>query len=361
MSMPSDYCFPFRLEEMAILEQVLEENPEDGRAHYYLGNLLYDKKRYEEAMHHWEEATRLEPDAAIPWRNLGLAHYNVQHDRAQARACYERALRANPHDPRLLSELDQLLKRQGEAPKSRLARLEQHLDLVEQRDDLAVERATLYNQLRQPETALQIVLSRRFHPWEGGEGRVSDQYEGAHLMLGRAALEAGQAAEALTHFEQARTFPENLGEGRFPTTSLAHIDYWIGRAHEALGDTDRAQEYYESAARPQAMITPATYYRALALRQLGQEEAARQQLQAILDYARNELEAAISKGFDTSVPQFIFFEEDPLKPRRIGLHYLIGLAYLGLNQAAEAKKVFHEVLALDSNHLDAQEELRRLD
>jgi hypothetical protein len=43
------------------------------------------------------------------------------------------------------------------------------------------------------------------------------------------------------------------------------------------------------------------------------------------------------------------------------LHYLIGLAHLGLNQAAEAKKVFHEVLALDSNHLDAQEELRRLD
>ena len=207
---------------------------------------------------------------------------------------------------------------------------------------------------------MQIVLSRRFHPWEGGEGSVSDQYERAHLTLGREALEAGRAEEALAHFEQARTFPENLGEGRFPTTSLAHIDYWIGRAHEALGHAAQAQEYYESAVQPQAAITPATYYRALALRRLGQEDEARAQWQAMLDQAENELEAAIARGFDTSVPQFIFFEEDPLKPRRIELHYLIGLAHLGLDHAPEATKIFREVLALDAHHLDAREELRRL-
>jgi tetratricopeptide (TPR) repeat protein len=321
--------------------------------------LLYDKKRYEEAITHWEAATRVEPNASIPWRNLGLAHYNVRHDRAQARVCYEQALQANPNDARLLSELDQLLKRQGETPSSRLARLEQRLDLVEQRDDLTVERATLYNLLQQPETALQIMLSRRFHPWEGGEGRVSDQYEGAHLMLGRTALEAGQAAEALAHFQQARTFPDNLGEGRFATTSLAHVDYWTGRAWEAMGEAAQAKECYEQAARPQSMVTPTAYYRALALRKLGQNEAARQQLRAMLDYASNELEQVIGEGFDTSAPQFIFFEEDALKPRRIALHYLIGLAYLGLNHTAEARKVFHEVLALDGNHLGAQEELRR--
>jgi len=360
MSMPPDYCFPFRLEEMDILEQALADNPDDARAHYYLGNLLYDKKRHKEAMRHWEAATRLEPQASIPWRNLGLAHYNVLHDRATARACYEKALQANPHDARLLSELDQLLKRQGEPSESRLALLEQHLDLVQQRDDLTVERATLYNQLRQPEKALQIVLSRRFHPWEGGEGRVSDQYESAHIMLGRAALEAGRASEALAHFEQARTFPENLGEGRFATTSLAHLDYWTGRAYEAMGEAARAAACYQRAAAPQTVITAATYYRAQALRHLGQEEAARQQLQAILDYAHNELEAAMRRGFDTSVPQFIFFEEDALKPRRIALHYLTGLAYLGLNQSTDAAKVFHEVLALDGNHLGAQEELCRL-
>src|SRR5207244_2715624 len=41
-----EYCFPWRLEEQLILEDALRANPDDARASYYLGNLLYDKKRY---------------------------------------------------------------------------------------------------------------------------------------------------------------------------------------------------------------------------------------------------------------------------------------------------------------------------
>ena len=34
-------------------------------------------------------------------------------------------------------------------------------------------------------SALEMLLSRRFNPWEGGEGLVSSQYVWAHLLLGR--------------------------------------------------------------------------------------------------------------------------------------------------------------------------------
>src|SRR5207302_4416456 len=44
-----DYCFPSRLEEIAILEAAMRANPRDPRAPYYLGNLLYDRRRHEEA------------------------------------------------------------------------------------------------------------------------------------------------------------------------------------------------------------------------------------------------------------------------------------------------------------------------
>ena len=51
-----DYCFPARLEEIAVLEAALRANSQDGRACYYLGNLLYDRLRREEAVRLWGEA-----------------------------------------------------------------------------------------------------------------------------------------------------------------------------------------------------------------------------------------------------------------------------------------------------------------
>ena len=45
-----DYCFPSRLEEIVVLETAMRANPNDARAPYYLGNLLYDRRRHEEAI-----------------------------------------------------------------------------------------------------------------------------------------------------------------------------------------------------------------------------------------------------------------------------------------------------------------------
>ena len=64
----------------------------------------------------------------------------------------------------------------GVAPQERLAELERHPDLVGTRDDLCVELCALYNLVDQPERALQLLLERRFQPWEGGEGKVTSQF-----------------------------------------------------------------------------------------------------------------------------------------------------------------------------------------
>ena len=44
------YCFPNSLHDYVTLKQALGVQPQDAKALYYLGNLLYDKKRYEEAI-----------------------------------------------------------------------------------------------------------------------------------------------------------------------------------------------------------------------------------------------------------------------------------------------------------------------
>jgi len=359
--MPSDYCFPARLEEMEILLDAQALNPADAKACYYLGNLLYDKKRYQEAIQNWETSCRLDPHFSIPWRNLGIACYNVRHEPERARACYLKAFEANPCDPRLLYELDQLLKRLGVVPAGRLAGLEQHLDLVAQRDSLYVERVALYNLMGQPESALNLLLSRRFHPWEGGEGMVSGQYATAHFLMGRTALEAGHAAEALAHFEAAQNYPENLGEGKFWATPEAHLQYFAGLAREALGDCEGAAASFRQAAQARDGFSPETYYQALALKRLGEEAAAHDKLRALLDHASREMEAGGTLGyFGPYVANFLLFEDDLQKLNRIHCTYLLGLAHLGLGQVPQARRAFEEVLALDVNHLGAQEELQRL-
>ena len=65
-----------------------------------------------------------------------LRTYNIERDPAKARACLmKRHSLPNPTDSRVLYERDQLWKRIGERPESRLAELERHLDLANSRDD----------------------------------------------------------------------------------------------------------------------------------------------------------------------------------------------------------------------------------
>ena len=52
-------------------------NSQDGRACYYLGNLLYDRRRHEEAIRLWAQSVKLEPALAVAWRNLGIGYFNV--------------------------------------------------------------------------------------------------------------------------------------------------------------------------------------------------------------------------------------------------------------------------------------------
>jgi len=361
--MPPDYCFPSRLQEMEVLRHVRATNPQDARAAYYLGNLLYDKRQYEEAIRQWEDACRLDPDFSIPWRNLGLAYYNVRRDMGLARECYLRALACAPGDVRLFYEFDLLLKRLGVPPAERLAHLEERLDLVEQRDALYLERVTLYNQLGQPQKALDLLTARRFLPWEGGEDAIANQYAMAHLLLGREALAAGQGEVALAHFEAARRFPENLGVGRWHPASDLPSRYYAGLALEMIGNHQAAREAFQEVAQASAdtwslMYLPALpYYQAMALKKLGDEATARQKLEELLARASARAEG----GFATSLPNFLPFNDDAEKLVRIECAYLIGLAHLGLGQLAEARRAFEQVLALDINHLGAQAELQYLD
>jgi tetratricopeptide (TPR) repeat protein len=357
---PTRYCFPARLEEMIVLQDAVRRNPSLAKAHYYLGNLYYDKRRYEDAIRAWRRSVELDDTFSIPWRNLGIAEFNVLHDAKAANRMYENAFRANPHDARLVYEWDQLKKRAGlQSGDDRLRFLNAHAALVAQRDDLSVEFVTLLNQSGRHRDALDHISRRRFSPWEGGEGLVSGQYVHAHRALGRAALGEGRFQEASGHFESARRYPENLGEGKHLLTVETDLDYLSGLAAQGLGDAARAHQFWKAAAAPLPGPGIHSYFQALALFALDQREGGLEVLDQLTEFAAGMLNTDPKIDyFATSLPNLLLFEDDLKKRNRIEANVLNALAQDGLGERSRAIGMLREVIAEDPNHQFAMEMLR---
>lgn len=356
---PADYCFPARLEDIAVLEAASRANPRDARAPYYLGNLLYDRRRHREAIRLWERSARLDPDFATVWRNLGIGFFNILDRPERARLAYERAFRAAPDDARVLYERDQLWKRLRISPGRRLRALESRLDLVGRRDDLTVELCALYNRTGRSAEARTRLAERRFQPWEGGEGQALEQHVRTHLILGRIALAEGRPSEARRYFEQALSAPENLGEARHLLANPSDIHYWLGRALADGGDPGGAREHWRRAARLtgdfQEMSVRAfsemTYYSALAWRALGCEGRARRLLKDLLRYADGLLRTpARLDYFATSLPTLLLFEDDLQMRQDARARFLQAQAWLGLGQRARATGLLSNLLKRDPGH-----------
>ncbi len=293
-ALPTDYCFPYRLEEIAILESAMLANPSDPRAPYYLGNLFYDRRRHEEAIRLWEKSTKLDSNFSIVWRNLGIGYFNIRRQPAKARAAYDKAHKANLADARVLYERDQLWKRLGENPKKRLRELRKRPNLVQQRDDLSIELCALYNQTGQHEQAAQLVAGRQFQPWEGGEGGPLGQHVRAQLALGRAALAKGDFAGAQKHFQFALTSPRNLSEAKHLLANQSDIHYWLGCTLAGLGKQRAAREHWLAAANFKGdfqemsirAFSEMTYYSALSWKKLGQHAKTKKLFSDLLAYAK---------------------------------------------------------------------------
>ena len=358
-ALPSDYCFPARLEEIAVLEAAMAANPSDAKAPYYLGNLFYDKRRHAEAIALWEKSAKLDTRFSIVWRNLGIGYFNISKNPAKARAAYDRALNTNPDDARLLYERDQLWKRLGGKPAARLRELEKFPQLVARRDDLTVEFCALLNHVGRHVEAMQILAQRNFQPWEGGEGAALGQHVRTHLALGRGALAQQDYTCAADHFEEALKSPRNLGEAKHLLANQSDIHYWAGVALDLLGEKKSAREHWRVAANFKGdfqemsvrAFSEMTYYSALAWEKLGQSAKAKKLFRDLLAYAQ-QLQKSPAKidYFATSLPTMLLFDDDLQLRQETTALFLQAQARLGLGNKARAKQLLATVLKRDPNH-----------
>jgi tetratricopeptide (TPR) repeat protein len=366
----SAYVFPNRLDEMLVLEAAIAANPDDARAPLYLGNFLYDRRRYEEAIAQWEHAAALDPGCLAAQRGLGIAFFNVRHDAEAALAAFERAFAADRANARVLFERDQLWKRTGVAPAARLAELLRYPELPVQRDDLSVELATMFNQTGEPQRAMELLLTRQFQPWEGGEGLVLAQYVRASILLAQRTLAGGDVQRARQLMLAALDPPHSLGESYHLLANLSEPLYWLGETFAADGDREEARRVWQRGARTAAdfqqmavaEISANTYWVAACLDALGEHEEAAELFGKIREFGvRVEHERPVVDYFATSLPTMLLFDEDLILRNRIQSFFLRAQGALGLRDVEEAETLAREVLRLEPSHVGAADLLHRME
>jgi tetratricopeptide (TPR) repeat protein len=363
--------FPSRLDDVVALQHALALDPADATAAALLGHWCYAHGRTEEAIGCWERSLAEDPRDAVVWRNLGIALYNHRGDAEAATAAYDRALALAPADAQLWYESDQLLKRIGAPAELRLSRLETGPARVADRDDLSVEYAHLLVTAGRPEDALGLLMSRRFQPWEGGEGQVLRAWERAQLALADRSLAGGDAAAALTHAEATLHLPAHLGEDRHPLANPAQLLLALGQAAHACGKDGYAHECWQRAAHAVGdfadMATHAysenTYYSVLAARAVGDGELARSLVDGLADHvAVLARTPATVDYFATSLPSMLLFDEDPQRRQDIAVDLLKAQLALLAAEHEAARRHLARVLDADPCHdlaLDLHSQLER--
>ena len=169
--------------------------------------------------------------------------------------------------------------------------------LVESRDDLLLERITLLNELGRNEEAKDQIDSHRFHPWEGGEGKVPAQYQAARVALAGKAMEEKRWKDAVRWLEECLVYPQNLGEGKLSGAQEQDFYWYLGCAWNGAGDNDKAREKFQS----------------------------------LFDFASQHIDDEVTMDyFAVSLPDLLVWDEDLTKRNRANCKHLLNLANKGL-------------------------------
>jgi predicted Zn-dependent protease len=79
----------------------LDRNPRDANAHYNMGRVLWAEggaRNAQEVLDHFANAVQLEPNAAAPWRDIGVVFYELR-DMNRAAMAFENYLKLAPDGP----------------------------------------------------------------------------------------------------------------------------------------------------------------------------------------------------------------------------------------------------------------------
>ena len=281
-AMPTDYCFPNRLEEEEVLMVAATVVPGLANTWYYLGCCEWNHDRKDTALADWKKCVELSPHHALALRCLGFgsSHPGTYFTNTgvpsgipnrEAYEYYLKSLEADPGNFRTLDEAGKLAEKLGIPAAERLALMEKYRSAVDKYDSCILRLAYTYNAVGRYREAHYILTTRRFHVWEGAEGLLAPFVE-ACIGLGKAAMAEENYKTALKYFEESTTYPENLQAGRpGDAGSEPKSRYFMAQCKKALGDDAGYKAELENSLKGWIHAGEMDYWRVKALRELGRE------------------------------------------------------------------------------------------
>jgi len=346
LEMSTDYCNPFRLETISVIEKAKEYYPNNYKLYYYLGNLYYNK-HVEKAVVEWEKCVSINPSFAMAWRNLGWANWKYTKNYAEAAKQYRKAIELDKTQPLFLEEIDQVYEAKGEDVQVRY-------DLLKSMHDVGIKR--YYPVAAEVITGTFVgdydyvldLLRNCYFPTREGVANFHDVYVDALLLAGEDKFAKGARKEAIELFEEAFTFPENhqvfYKDTRFPRD--AQIYYMIANAYDKMGNKSKAHLNYKKAAFVNVRKTNYRYWQALALQKIGKTREAEILFKTLVEEGNGNIVQRVVNFYGAEGTT-----GETVATKNTKAYYTIGLGELGLGNISKAKECFEKSLELKPDNL----------
>ena len=176
------------------LEQLVAAYPQDERAHFALGALLFGQQEPKSAIEHFAKANSLAPEYSAPYNQMGYAYRQVG-DYDNAEKAFKKYIELIPNDPNPYDSYGELLLKMGRFDES----------IVQYRKALAID----------------------------------DHFLASHLGISADLMYSGKAAESAAEMKQITDKARNDGERRTGLFAMTSLAVYGGKMDEALALLDK--------------------------------------------------------------------------------------------------------------------------
>jgi tetratricopeptide (TPR) repeat protein len=344
ISLPIDFCFPFRLETDHVYDTAIFYFPESANTYYYWGNLLYNKQPGK-AINYWEQAVKYNPSFSLAYRNLGWAYRHHIKDYNQAITHYEKAIDKDCSQAIYFTELDELYELNGTSVFKRHEILTKNHQTVVKRYDSFVREIRMLIQHGEYDKALSY-LTNHFFSRQEGINDLHDIYVDACLQAGLEQMGKTQYLLAEQYFFMADEYPANQFYPREEKYARsAQIYYLTGLLYEEWGKRKNAGKYFAKAIETDTQETIYDYYRALALHKINHKNEINTIFDEMIRSGRKEIAEKVENFFVSFGPG------KTLAQVNADAYFKIALGYLGKGESAKSKEYFEKTILTKPDYL----------
>ncbi|TXG39073.1 DUF5107 domain-containing protein [Seonamhaeicola maritimus] len=339
----SDYVFPYRIESIVVLENVLKNNPNDDIAFMYLGDLMYHLRRHSEAINLWEKANELNPNNSRVNRNLAIGRHVAKMDDLDTTIkLMEASFVKSNKSLRTFSELEYLYIKKGDYKKLE-AHYDTNMDILHRKGKSALNAADFYTKTSRFLDAQKVLKNTYFSAAERNLGTPYRhvRYTEAVLGQGQKLLNEGKYNNAIEELKRAYLYPDYLHEAKVNHPVTTKTDYFVGLAYKKDKQSSKAKTYFKKAINQEMNpVSGAVVFRASALKELGRQKEADKIIADLVDRLKHKIKTE-------SLEESIANERAGSSNKGVS-EYVLSLCYNYLNQNETAEK--YKALAVEKNY-----------